>query len=353
MLIKKLINKNHTVLDLFCGCGGLSLGFEMMGFDILLGIDSWHESLVTFKNNHINSQTICADLSNLSPLEVQKKILKNGVDVIIGGPPCQGFSISGKRDADDPRNKLYRSFVSFVKHFEPQAFIMENVPNLVSMNGGKIKDDIITEFEQLGYNVSYKIMVSSDFGVPQNRKRVFFVGLRNGKKFEFPNGKFIEKKITAYEAISDLPEQELEDGTKYIHPSYSDYQTLMRHGSKEIFNHQTTKHSEKTKEIISLVPDGGNYKNLPSSLQNTRKVNIAWTRLNSAKPSFTIDTGHNHHFHYKFDRVPTARESARIQSFPDSFIFYGKKNDQLKQIGNAVPPLLGKEIANKLKFYLD
>jgi len=126
----------------------------------------------------------------------------------------------------------------------------------------------------------------------------------------------------------------------------------MRQNSTGVFNHQITNHNEQTKQIIALVPDGGNYKDLPKELQQTRRVNIAWTRLNSNKPSFTIDTGHNHHFHYQFNRVPTARESARLQSFSDDFIFLGAKTSQLKQIGNAVPPFLAKAIALQLKNYL-
>ena len=337
-----LSTNKYRVLDLFCGCGGLSLGFEQAGFEILLGIDNWNEALNTFQNNHRNSEILCADLSKIKPQKINKKF-----DLIIGGPPCQGFSISGKRNPKDPRNKLYQSFVSFVEYFQPSAFIMENVPNLVAMNKGKVKDQIIKEFEELGYKVVYKILLTSDFGVPQNRKRVIFVGLKNGKEFIFPEGKYSNKKITSFEAISDLPENEVKDGTLY---PYS--QKMMRENSTKIFNHEATKHAEKTMEIISLVPDGGNYKDLPKHLQNTRKVNIAWTRLSSKKPSFTIDTGHNHHFHYKFNRVPTVRESARIQSFPDTFIFSGKKNDQLKQVGNAVPPIIGKVIGKMLIQFL-
>lgn len=342
--------KKHKVLDLFSGCGGMSLGFEQAGFEIKLGIDNWDESLTTFKNNHYHSDILCADLATLKPTELEKDY--GEIDVIIGGPPCQGFSISGKRNPDDPRNKLYQSFVSFVDHFKPNAFVMENVPNLVAMNGGNVKTQIIKEFENLGYKVTYKIMMASEYGVPQNRKRVVFVGLKNSAEFKFPDGNYINQKITASEAISDLPDEELQDGSPYISPPQSDYQQQIRKGSSYIYNHQITKHTDQTKSIIGLVPDGGNYKSLPEELQDTRRVNIAWTRLNSKKPSFTIDTGHNHHFHYKYNRVPTPRESARIQSFPDTFIFHGKKNDQLKQIGNAVPPLLGKVIAEELLKYL-
>ncbi len=344
--------RKYNVLDLFCGCGGLSLGFEQAGFHVDLGIDNWSEALKTFKNNHKNSKILSADISKISPKNIVNKISKSNIDVIVGGPPCQGFSISGKRNADDPRNQLYHSFVSFVKYFQPKAFIMENVPNLLAINKGRVKDQIINEFEKIGYKVVYKILLASDFGVPQNRKRVAFVGLKSGEVFEFPIGNFSDSKITSLEAISDLPENELQDGMKYICEGRFEYQKLMRKKSKGIFNHQVTKHTEKTKKIISLVPDGGNYKNLPEHLQGTRKVNIAWTRLNSTKPSFTIDIGHNHHFHYKYNRVPTARESARLQSFPDTFIFHGKKNEQLKQIGNAVPPILGRILAEQLQHYL-
>ncbi|MCT7581442.1 DNA cytosine methyltransferase [Aliarcobacter butzleri] len=340
-------------MDLFCGCGGFSLGFEKTGYDILLGIDIWEEALKTYEANHHKSNILCKDLSLLEPNEIKNKYLNEGIDVIIGGPPCQGFSISGKRDLNDPRNKLYQSFVSFVEYFKPSAFVMENVPNLVSMNKGKVKDEIINEFEEIGYRVYYKVLLSSDYGVPQNRKRVFFVGLLNNiKAFEFPEGKYINSRITSSEAISDLPDESLQDGVDYINLPSSEYQKMMRYNSLGIYNHQITNHSEKTKETIALVPDGGNYKSLPKNLQEIRKVNIAWTRLDSKKPSFTIDTGHRHHFHYKFNRVPTVREAARIQSFPDNFIFHGSKTAQEKQVGNAVPPILAEIIAKQLLKYI-
>jgi DNA (cytosine-5)-methyltransferase 1 len=140
----------------------------------------------------------------------------------------------------------------------------------------------------------------------------------------------------------------MEDGSEYKAEPESVYQKLMRRESRGLYNHRSCNHTEKTRKIISLVPDGGNYKDLPEHLRETRKVNIAWTRLNSKKPSFTIDTGHRHHFHYKFNRIPTPREAARIQSFPDKFIFLGTYTGQAKQIGNAVPPLMGKVLAQEL-----
>lgn len=345
------MSKKKTVIDLFSGCGGLSQGFIDAGYNIALGIDSWEDAIETFRFNHKNSIGIVTDLIKTTPLEISKQINIPKVDIIVGGPPCQGFSIAGKRFIDDERNKLYKSFVDFVAFYKPKAFLLENVPNIISMGKGVFKDSIIEDFEKIGYKVNYKILMASDFGVPQNRKRAFFVGTTNNKVFEFPKAQE-KNKITSEEAISDLPEHSLSDGEKYPIKPLNKFQQKIRNKSTSVYNHQITVHKEKTIEIISMVPDGGNYKDLPKELHSTRKVNIAWTRLNSKKPSFTIDTGHNHHFHYKFNRVPTARESARLQSFTDDFIFLKGKTSQLKQIGNAVPPMLAKVLAIKLLKYL-
>lgn len=340
-----------TVIDLFCGCGGLSYGFKEANYDVLLGIDNCKDAIVTFESTHKNAKGIVADLFEVKPKDIINKTGIYDIDVIIGGPPCQGFSIAGKRIIDDKRNQLYKSFVSFVKHYQPKVFLMENVPNIISMGKGVVKDSIIEDFKKLGYTIVYKVLLASDYGVPQNRKRTFFVGTKNNKKFIFPNPTSVNL-ISTKDAISDLPEQSLADGTKYISYPESEYQKIIRKNSNGIYNHEITNHSEKTTSIISLVPDGGNYKDLPIELQKTRNVNIAWTRLNSNKPSFTIDTGHRHHFHYKFNRIPTVRESARIQSFPDKFIFFGSKTSQYKQVGNAVPPILAKVLAKEIKKYL-
>lgn len=339
---------NLNCIDLFCGCGGLSLGFEKAGFNILLGIDAWEDAITTFNYNHKNSKGLCADLSTLNPKDIVSQLDGKSVDVIIGGPPCQGFSVAGKRIVDDERNKLYKNFVRFVEFFKPKAFMMENVPNILSIGNGIVRDAIVKDFSNLGYKVVYKILTASDYGVPQNRRRTFFVGFKNGNEFTFPLPT-VKQKVTSKEAISDLPDKTVLDGEKYPVTPQSNYQKLMRKNVNGLYNHRVTVHTEQTKRIIAMVPDGGNYKDLPVELQQTRKVHIAWTRLDSSKPSFTIDCGHNHHFHYKYNRVPTVRESARIQSFPDNFIFLGKLGSQLRQVGNAVPPLMAEEIAKEIK----
>jgi DNA (cytosine-5)-methyltransferase 1 len=341
------------ILDLFSGCGGLSLGFLQAGYEVVAAVDNWKDAIATFNFNHPKARGIVLDLGNFDPAELAAEV--GNIDVIVGGPPCQGFSISGKRDPNDPRNQLYSGFVGMVELIRPRAFVMENVPNLIAIDHGKIKNSIIEDFEKLGYKMSYKVLLASDYGVPQNRKRVVFVGLLNGRSFSFPEGTHIlpKVKITTEQAISDLPEGSLSDGSKYPTTPKGDFQKTIRLNSSGIFNHVITNHDQKTISIISMVPDGSNYKSLPEELRNTRKVNIAWTRFNSQKPSLTIDTGHRHHFHYKYNRIPTVRESARLQSFPDSFIFLGTKTSQYKQVGNAVPPIMARAIAEELKNIID
>lgn len=341
------MKKKYTFIDLFSGCGGLSLGFEMAGFESLLAIDNWKDALLTYEYNRKGARTLCGDLATLDPYKIKEDYNIEDVDVVIGGPPCQGFSIAGKRIVEDERNKLYKSFVRFVEVFSPRAFVMENVPNILSIGEGMVKESILNDFKSLGYTVSVKVLIASDYGVPQNRRRAVFVGIKDNISFDFPPA-LPSEKVTSFEALSDLPENSLSDGESYTSPISCEYQEYARKDSKGVYNHEITLHNEKTIKIISMVPDGGNYKDLPEELQGTRRVHIAWTRLNSKKPSITIDTGHRHHFHYCWNRIPTVRESARIQSFPDNFIFKCSRTSQYKQVGNAVPPLMAKAVAEQI-----
>lgn len=340
----------YNVIDLFCGAGGMSYGFEQAGYQIILGIDNDSKALETFKKNHKNAQAMCRDISQLTAQDIYKKIGNIPIDVIIGGPPCQGFSLSGPRNFNDPRNSLYLSYMRLVQEINPKVFVIENVPGLVRLFQGVVKDNIVKKFSEMGYNVQYKILCAADYGVPQSRKRVIFVGTKKYMpKFIYPEPQ--AEPITCQMALSDLPTLENSLGTEcqeYLTPPSNAYQELMRKNSSRIYNHIAANHSERVKHIISLVPDGGNYKDLPLSLRQTRNFHVAWTRFASNKPAPTIDTGHRHHFHYKYNRVPTVRECARLQSFPDSFIFLGNKTQQFRQVGNAVPPLLANVIGQAL-----
>lgn len=332
---------NNKIIDLFCGCGGLSRGFEMAGFHPVLAIDFWKDAVDTYNFNNKNNVAICEDISNIDSEFLKKINNKNDIIGIIGGPPCQGYSTVGKRNVKDGRNYLYLQYYRIVSEVLPQFFVLENVKGLLTLDNGKFKQDIIDKFTQLGYNVEYKLLNASDYGVPQNRYRVFFVGIKN-KKFIYPKKHL--NKITTFEAISDLTYNE----NKYSKKPCTEYQRLMRQNSKGLFNNEFTKHTKQTQDIISLISDGGKITDLSKEYWNVRKYNKAFQRMNSLSQSNTIDTGHRNYFHYSENRIPTVRESARLQSFSDNFIFTGSKTSQYKQVGNAVPPLLAYAIAKAL-----
>lgn len=349
LLNTQICEKEINVVDFFCGAGGLSLGFQKAGFSIKLGVDIDKAALVTYEKNH-HAKTLCCDIRKLTGEIVKKEIGGANIDVIIGGPPCQGFSIAGKRSEDDPRNQLYLSFIRLVNEIKPKVFVIENVPGILSYQKGLVKDNIIKKFESFGYSVSYKVLTASQYGVPQTRKRVLFVGTLTKQQFVFPRPG--NSLVSCKMALSDLPPLINERGidpSDYYLPPQNDYQKLMRKSSNKVHNHIAAKHSERIQTIISLVPPGGNYKDLPESIKNTTHFHVAFTRFPDDKPAPTIDTGHRHHYHYKYNRVPTVRECARIQSFPDDFIFFGNKTEQFRQVGNAVPPLLAECVAKKIK----
>ncbi len=353
-----MANNTYTVLDLFCGCGGLSKGFELAGYDVLVGVDFEQSALNTFSHNHNGSVGLRLDLSKEESFDAIDAALKGqSIDVIIGGPPCQGFSLSGPRNFDDERNKLYLAMIETVRRYKPKAFLIENVPGMANLYNGEVKDEIVRRFTEVGYSVNYKIVCAADYGVPQIRKRLVFIGLRNtDTMYDFPKPYLNEDMyITCEQAISDLPslnEDLGEEVSQYDSEPLNDFQRSMRGSCALLRNHTAINHKQFVKDVISQVPDGGNYKDLPLGVGDSRKFNMAWTRLNSKKPARTVDCGHRNLFHYQWNRCPTVRESARIQTFPDDFVFLGNRGQQNKQVGNAVPVLLAKALAIQLLKYL-
>ncbi len=353
--------KIYKVLDLFSGAGGLSRGFLDAGYDVVLGVDFDEMALKTFKANHGTSEIMQLDLFNHENIdEIEKYLNKKNIkiDVLVGGPPCQGFSLAGPRNFNDERNTLYSAMVKVAKKIKPKAVVLENVPGLLQLNDGLGAKRIIEDFTSIGYKVNAKILFAPDYGVPQIRKRVFFVALKDTEtRFSFPESICDSNNyITCEEAISDLPAIDGILGTdiqEYTIDAQSKYQETMRKNSKYIYNHIGTIHDKKTLKFIAMVPEGKNYRSLPEKYNGIYKYHEALTRYHSKKPSLTINTGHRSHFHYKHNRIPTVRESARLQSFPDDFIFFGNKTQQYRQVGNAVPPLLGLHVAEELKKYLD
>jgi DNA (cytosine-5)-methyltransferase 1 len=327
----------------------------MAGFRVVAGIDNDPQALLTYSHNFPEAAVFLHDLSKepAGNREISQLVRSERIDVVAGGPPCQGFSVAGKRSEFDPRNKLYVAYFHFIKMVDPQAVIIENVPTMFSLYGGKVVDAIFEGLGDCGYNVQSFVLSADNFGVPQRRRRAFIVATKD-LLYHAP-GPLQSIPLTCADAISDLPFLENDLGSEkqaYKSKAKTPYQSAMRKGSSWILNHAAVAHTDDTKRIIAMVPDGGNYKSLPQSLWKTRKVNIAWTRMNSRKPCFTIDAGHNHHFHYKANRVPTVRECARIQSFPDAFMFLGNRTSQYRQVGNAVPPLLAKAVAESLQAHV-
>lgn len=338
------------VVDLFAGVGGLSQGFISKGFEIEFAIEYIKDIAHSYKLNHPKTTVYDEDISQI---DLSKLIDKHkNIDVIVGGPPCQGFSQKGKRlSINDDRNFMFKKFIDAVAVFQPKYFVLENVPNVLTTADGFFKEEIITGFEELGYVVNAKTLNASDFGVPQNRKRAFFVGSKNGTLLEFPKPK--KKKTTIKEAIYDLPFIASGEGCEFFEyekPTNSDYQKMLRKNSKGIFNHFATNHSKIALERLELIPKGKGREVLPKEHRTKSIYSGTWSRLLEDGIASTIttrfDTPSSGLFtHPILNRCLTVREAARIQSFSDSFIFYGTKTSQMKQVGNAVPPLLAKEIA--------
>lgn len=337
----------NKIIDLFCGCGGLSKGFEMAGFEVELAIDLWSDAIKTYNHNHVNKVGVCEDIHNLSESYLSKLVNDQNIVGIVGGPPCQGYSTVGTRDIEDPRNHLWKEYFRVVETVSPEFFLIENVKGLLTLNKGTFKDAIISKFTTLGYDINYKVLNAADFGIPQNRQRVFFVGMKK-KGFTFPKEQ--SHKISTEEALSDLPSLDNLSGELfYSKQPETKYQKLMRKNNKEVKNHQQTNHTEKTKSIIAMIKDGGKISDLEEKYWDIRKYNKAFERMYSKGQANTVDTGHRNYFHYIENRIPSVRENARLQSFTDDFEFLGSKTSQYKQVGNAVPPLLAYAIAKAIK----
>lgn len=336
--------------DLFAGVGGMSEGFRMAGFDVAFAIEYDKDIAASYKRNHSETDVVADDICNVNVEMLHEK--HPHIDVIIGGPPCQGFSQKGKRlSLDDPRNFLFKQFVKFVEEFEPKYFVLENVPNIITTSNGYFKEQIVKSFEALGYQVTCGVLCAKDYGVPQDRRRAIFLGEKNKLEIALPSPKNI--KVSVKDAIYDLPFIESGEGVEernYDKSPVSSYQKMLRNGAVKLYNHVATKHSKSALERLRMIPKGKGKEVLPKELLTKSIYSGTWCRLleDGIAPTITtrFDTPSSGRFtHPILDRCLTIREAARIQSFPDTFRFYGSRTCQMKQVGNAVPPLLAKSIA--------
>lgn len=400
------MKKKYTAVDLFSGCGGFSEGFLKAGFEILAASEIWEPAVLSYRYNHGDVRVIEGDIT-VSEIkdELYQAIDGKRVNVIIGGPPCQGYSIAGNRNPNDPRGQLYLDFVEIIDHFKPDFFVMENVKGLLHMKHVKpdlekkelkqfkdnceklqrykdlkrfgaqrelneeeqeeyttlkskhaqiqsginahlipLIDKILTKFKEINYKVSWHILNSADYGVSQTRERIIFIGTKHENlKIKFP------RKTHAKNLEQTLIKDYTENKGKYKLKKWTPVGTVLKKyenwAENAETNHLFTKHKKEFVQKLQDTQIGENvYKNYSD----------AWWRLDPDKPARTVKENHGGVFvHYKFDRVCTPRELAALQSFDDDFIFQGTKSSILKQIGNAVPPLMAKAIAEQIKISLN
>lgn len=372
--------EEFKVIDYFSGPGGLSEGFREAGYDVILGTDYDENSAETFKTNHPNSEYIKEDISNLDPQKVLDKVKVQEIDVIIGGPPCQGFSIAGERKEDDERNHLFKDFARHIERIKPRFFVMENVKGLLSMDtaeGKPVIEAIQEKFNEIGYKTNYKVLRASDYGAPQHRERVFIIGALNDVRLTFPapthgDGKGqktldklntdLKPHLTVKDALSDLPRLKPgEEAKKYTKEPQNSFQERMREEMEEddeLKNHDAVNHRDHIVERFKHIPQGGDMTDAPEEHQPNKVYSSRNRRLDEQKPSHTV-TSHvlDELLHPWDNRSVTVREAARLQCFPDHYEFKGKRNvfhgadetSQYEQVGNAVPVILAEKIAEHLK----
>lgn len=345
------------ILDLFSGAGGFSYGMEKNAhFKTEVALDFNEKALLTFKHNMPNTETITGDITDR---RVKEKIIglskQRNVNMIIGGPPCQGFSLKGKKlGLTDPRNFLFNEYLNIVAELQPEVFVIENVKALLSTSAGWFKDQIVDKVKEMGYHIDYGVLNASDFGVPQARQRAIFICSKK-KKVSLPQP-HESKLVTVRDAIYDLAYLNSSEGAfeqEYITEATSDYQRQMRIGSLKLYNHKASNHAEIAIKKLEMIPPECGKEYLPKDMLGNQQFSGTWGRLKWDDVSPTIDTRfdassngtNNHPF---LNRAITPREAARLQSFDDKFIFIGSKVYIRQQIGNAVPPLLAKAIADKL-----
>ena len=358
------------VLDLFSGIGGLSLGFDQAGFRCVAGVEHNEHHRAAFLKVHKGADVSFEDVVVVTRKSVNKLgAFPADLAVIVGGPPCQPFSLAGKRKGvDDSRGSLIGQFVRVVGELKPRAFVMENVQGLTSIHGGSLIREVTSEFEKHGYTVQWEVLNAADFGVPQVRRRLFVVGLLHGKKpYEFPKATHAKRSkhpflfedqteyVTVEQAISDLPQNgpgrrrtsiEDQDAVPYARSAQSEYQEKMRGSATTVTGNKLTIHFDRIREELSKLAEG------------QEEPATRYRRLYRDQPAFTLRAGSGSFtalrpIHPTQPRVITVREAARLQSFPDWVTFAPAKKWAYQEIGNSVPPLLGYAIAKRLRDYLE
>lgn len=378
-------------VDLFAGAGGLSCGLKQSGFIPLLANELVRQYAETYQLNHQDTQVMVGDIRQLSRINIRELLgVKEGeIDLVAGGPPCQGFSINAPiRTLDDERNHLFKDFLRVVYELKPKAVLIENVTGIISLGKGTVVQQIYAELEAMGYKVSHKILFAGHYGIPQMRFRTVFIGIKKYKgEISFPQPEFdakaatnfsgakelcfsisplfsqkLKPQVNVWAALSDLPEIQSSrtvSPQQYTVKPQNNYQKYLRKDSKVVTSHYCARITEINIERLKHIPQGGSWRDiphdlLPEGLKRARRSDHTkrYGRLHPDALCSTVLTKCDPHwgsfFHPTQDRVISVREAARIQSFPDSYVFSGSITQQYEQVGNAVPPLLGKMIGDEI-----
>jgi DNA (cytosine-5)-methyltransferase 1 len=365
-----------TVVELFAGAGGLMLGLEQAGFRALVANEVHAHPCMTLRRNFPDVPVVESSIRDLSGRDLLRAAGFTGrrrmpeVDLVAGGPPCQGFSTAGLKDPKDPRNTLIGEFIRIVSELRPRFFLLENVTGLVTMRGGELYENVEFELDKLGYKFHHASLFAKEYGVPQMRKRLIVLGARDDAPPPHPEPTHREMSsqmmligddarpfVTCGEALTDLPQIGAgETATEYDREPSTEYQRRMRAGSDVVFNHQASRHRTEIMEIYALVPPGGNWMQLPPEQRGGKQGVQRWPLDGLAR---TVTTAPEDFLHPVLNRIPTIRELARIQSFPDRFEFMGQRTagnsmrrlgycSQSQQVGNAVPPLLAEAVGRSI-----
>lgn len=398
---RKAEGLTDVAADLFCGAGGLSFGFQQAGFHIAFANDINEDYANTYRLNHEGTTFFRESIEDLTTADVYKKtgLRKADIDILIGGPPCQGFSINApKRSLEDNRNQLFRQYGRLVlEGLRPKVIVMENVPGMVSLDGGRFIRDIYSLFQEAGYRMRHMILCAAHYGIPQERWRLFFIGtilknveitfpepthyapvranfaggrhltwlpdIQNGVRHPNLFGNVLKRFTNVRQAIGDLPALAVKEGAEemaYGSRPKTDYQRLMRGSCESLYNHVAGALSGQNLDRMTHIPPGGSWRDiphdlLPKGMKRARRSDHTrrYGRIDPDGLSGTVLTKCDPHwgsfFHYDQDRALTVREAARIQSFPDEYRFFGSRVSQYEQVGNAVPPMLAKILAEHIK----
>ncbi len=369
-----MITRIKTI-DLFAGVGGLSYGFAKDdSFEIVAANEILPNMAKAYELNHPSVKVYCKDIKNFSINDLSEDfgVKEKDIDLIIGGPPCQAYSTVGKRLINDPRGKLFQDYFRILQEIKPKIFLLENVKGLLSMQGGEMLSTMLSLFKSLGYNVDYKLLNSADYGIPQIRERVIIIGTKLNKKFIYPESSHCNQEeeqtffnqnlkpyLTLADAISDLPFiKSGQESLNYAGPPVNDYQKLMRiNAPAQLMDHNAPKNNEKLIKLMENLPDGGTPNDLPEELRPKSGFANTYCRLWWNRPSTTITRNlstpsSSRCIHPKSPRPLTTREGARIQGFPDDYIFYGTRSEKNLQVGNAVPTFLSIVLKDAIKQHL-